>query len=335
MPTAPLLFTAPSMSAVRLALAAMATRFELLLLGDDPVHLRAAGEEALREIKRIEGMCNFYDASSELSRVNRHAAEAPVRLSGAMMRLLAECRDLVAETGGRFDPSVAPALAAWGLRHRNTPGRTPPEAELEAIRSAIGFSRIQLDEARGTIAFPDADMKLDLGGVAKGWALDEARIVLEEAGVENALLHGGTSTVIGMGRDEAQSEWQVGIEDPYSPAQENRDWILEVGLAGGALSVSGIHGKTVSLEGADHPAGHIIQPSTGRAVSGQFLALVLHSKATHADAWSTALLSDPYWSPPDNIRGTTFLKTDSGWTITAGRHWTDPSHVFTDSRRRS
>lgn len=307
------------MPSVRLAVAAMATRFELLLLGDDPVHLRAAGEEALREIRRVEGMCNFYDPSSELSRINRIAFQEPVRLTGAMTRLLGTCRSLVEETGGRFDPTVAPALASWGLRHRNTPGRTPTEAELEAIRSAIGFARIQLDEKNGAIRLPEAAMQLDLGGVAKGWAIDEARLVLEEAGVEHALLHGGTSTVVGMGRDEEGREWQVGIEDPYPTPGVERDWILEVGLRGGALSVSGIHGKSVIMRGTDEPVGHIIQPSTGRAISGRRLSLVLHAQATHADAWSTALLSDPQWNPPDTIQGTTFLKTDSGWTVTAGQ----------------
>ena len=313
------------MPSVRLALKAMATRFELLLVGDDPVHLRAAGEEALREIRRVEGMCSFYDASSELSRINRNASREQVRLSGAMARLLGTCRTLFEETGGRFDPTVAPALASWGLRHRNSPGRTPTEAELDAIRSAIGFARIQLDEENGTIRLPEAAMQMDLGGVAKGWALDEARVVLEEAGVVHALLHGGTSTVFGMGRDEAGLEWQVGIEDPYPTPGVERDWILEVGLRGGALSVSGIHGKSVTMHGTHEPVGHIIQPSTGRAVSGRRLSLVLHAQATHADAWSTALLSDPQWSPPDTIRGTTFLKTDSGWTVTGGRPPSDGS----------
>jgi thiamine biosynthesis lipoprotein len=315
------------MPSVRLALAAMATRFELLLLGEDPVHLRAAGEEALREIRRIEGMCNFYDPSSELSRVNREAADRPVRLSGAMTRLLATCRTLVDETAGRFDPTVAPALASWGLRHRNTPGRTPSPDELDAVRSSIGFARIQLDEERGAIHLPGNAMQLDLGGIAKGWALDEARFVLEEAGVEHALLHGGTSTVIGIGQDEEGAEWQVGIEDPYPSSDEARDWIMEVALAQGALSVSGIHGKAVSVKGKSDSVGHIIQPWSGRAVSGRRLSLVTHPLATHADAWSTALLADPEWSPPDTIRGTTFLKTDSGWTVTAGRPPSDGSFL--------
>lgn len=313
------------MSSVRLALDAMATRFELLLLGDDPVHLRAAGEEALREIARVETRCNFYQASSELSRINREATESAIRVSGPMLRLLMVCQSLHRETEGRFDPTVAPALARWGLRHRHTPGRIPSPDELALIRSSIGFDRILLDASNSTIRLPEASMQLDLGGIAKGWALDEASEVLLEAGVERALLHGGTSTVIGLGMDENNTPWQVGIEEPFPEPGSDRDWIFRVGLQGDALSVSGIHGKAVQVDGKDELVGHVIKPSTGEAISGKRLSIALHERATDADAWSTALLADPEWASPTSVRGTTFIKTDSGWTVTGG---TPPTSRF-------
>ena len=319
----------------RLAVRAMATRFELMLCGSDPAHLRAAGEEALREIQRIESACNFYSASSELSRINREAGQSAVRISGAMLRLLEACAGWSAESNGLFDPSVAPALARWGLRNRNDVGRIPTADELSSLQPAIGFDRIELDRQASTIRFPHPDMKLDLGGVAKGWALDEARLLLEESGVTQALLHGGTSTAIGMGRHPDGSPWRIGLEDPYHDPDNARNevsWFASMGLENEAFSVSGVHGKSFEALGlpsvtSGHARnagntttfGHVIHPATAQAISGPRVSLVRDASAARADAWSTALLADPETDPPDSVRGTTFLKTDSGWTVTAGR----------------
>lgn len=315
----------------RLAVRAMATRFELMLCGSDTAHLRAAGEEALREIRRIETACNFYNGASELSRINREAGQGAVRISGAMMRLLESCIRWSTESGGRFDPSVAPALSQWGLRNRNDRGRIPSTDELTGILPAIGCGRIELDRQASTIRFPHPDMKLDLGGVAKGWALDEARLLLEESGIQQALLHGGTSTAVGMGTDPDGKPWRIGLEDPYRASDSDRDeacWFASLELHDEAFSVSGVHGKSFqandsgdSNHGSDDTGvfGHVIHPGTGRAVSGQRVTMVRDASAARADAWSTALLADPEFDPPDSVRGTTFLKTDSGWTVTAGR----------------
>ena len=307
------------MHSIRLAMQAMATRFELLLVGEDPVHARAAGEEAMREIRRIEGMCNFYDPSSELSRINLEASQGPFRVSGMMQRLLVGCARWAAETRGRFDPTVAPALDLWGLRHRGEPGRIPTESERLELQQHLGLDRVEFDRATGTVRLPSASMKLDFGGVAKGWALDEARLILEEAGVEHALLHGGTSTAIGIGQDESGNPWRVAFEDPYLNEQPTTEWFADLTLVNAAFSVSGVHGKSFpDPDDPGSPIGHVINPLTGLAVSGRRVTLVRDACAARADAWSTALLADPSIPLPDDLRGTTFLKTDSGWTIESG-----------------
>ncbi len=316
------------METVRLAFKAMATRFEFMLLGDDPVHLRAAAEEAMREVQRVERNCNFYAKSSELSRINREAAQSPVRLSGLMLRLLSASEDLFHETSGLFDPSVAPALASWGLRHQTDSGRIPRPDQLQTLIKQIGLDGLSLDRSNRTIRFNKPGLQLDLGGIAKGWALDEARMVLEESGIERALLHGGTSTAVTIGSDAEDVPWKIGVEDPYltarskdEDASEERAWIATIPLRGGAMSVSGVQGKSFIRDDGTETIeyGHIIHPRTGRAVSGPRLSLVVGESATACDAWSTALLAAPEQDPPVRIQGTAFLKTDSGWIQTAGR----------------
>ena len=321
------------MQPVRLAFRAMATRFEFVLTGSDAVSLRAAGEEAIREVKRIEERFNFYSPASELSRVNRYAASKPVTCSGMMMRLLAACRDLHKETQGKFDPTIAPALSAWGLRARGDSGRVPSPEALETMQETIGLDHVTIDETDRTIRFRKPGIQLDMGGIAKGWALDEARLILEEAGVQSALLHGGTSTTVTIGTDHEGSPWKIGVEDPYETSTSPK-WLIAVPLVSRALSVSGVHGKSFTdASGKEQTQfGHVINPQTGRAVSGPRLAMAVADSAAACDAWSTALLASPALRLPEHVTGTAFLKTDSGWTVTAGslhRTWTVPSPLLT------
>ena len=322
------------METVRLAFRAMATRFELVLHGDDPAGLRAAGEEVQREIKRIEACCNYYNPSSELSKINREASTRNVRCSGLMMRLLLSSKEHFLATNERFDPSVAPALARWGLRNQHDKGRVPSDSVLEELRRHIGFEKVDLDQHTQTIRFHSEQVNIDLGGIAKGWALDEARVLLEESGVEHALLHGGTSTALAIGSnlgpDGDALPWKIGIEDPYEHGNPPV-WLTTVSLHANALSVSGVHGKSfVNASGQESVEyGHIINPLSGKAISGRRLALAVGKSAAACDAWSTALLAAPEQSVPDNVMGTAFLKTDSGWTVTAGM--TDTFHLSSDS----
>lgn len=316
------------METTRLAFSAMATRFEILVLDADPVHARAAAEEAKREIQRIESQCSFYSPASELSRINREAADGPVRCTAGMMRLLQTCQSLHRATGGYFDPTVAPALARWGLRHRGDAGRVPSEDERSGLVASMGFDAIELNAANRTVRFLRPDRQLDLGGIAKGWALDEARMLLEESGVENALLHGGTSTAIGMGNDPEGHPWKIGVEDPYD-VLESPSWILTIPLHDEALSVSGVQGKSFVDETGETRVeyGHVMDPLTGMAVSGRRLALALSSSAAVCDAWSTALLTQQHSTVPETVTGTALLKTDSGWTVAAGRILSEWHHA--------
>src|SRR5689334_19787335 len=102
------------MASVSLARHAMATRFELVLNGDDPVHLRAAGEQALEEIDRLERQLSLYRADSELAEVNRRAAREPVKVTPSLFRLLGQAKAVSEQTGGTFDITVAPLVRCWG-----------------------------------------------------------------------------------------------------------------------------------------------------------------------------------------------------------------------------
>jgi FAD:protein FMN transferase len=267
---------------VRLARHAMATRFELLLHGEDPVYLRAAGEEALEEIERLEEQLSFYRPSSEISDLNARAAREPMPVDPRLFRLLQRARELWQATEGAFDITVAPLLRCWGFVGGT--GRLPEPEALAAARAVTGMDRVELDEERFTVHFNAEGVMLDLGAIGKGYALERAADLLREAGVSSALLHGGTSTVVAVGVPPEEQSWSVAIQHPARPEEH----VAVVSLRDEALSVSAVHGKAFEEEG--RLLGHVIDPRTGQPVEGAQLAAVAGASATETDALSTGLL---------------------------------------------
>jgi thiamine biosynthesis lipoprotein len=277
------------MQTVKLAAMAMATRFELVVGGDeDPAWLRAAGEEALAEVRRLDGRLSFYSESSDVARVNRLAARDAVPVDTALFRLLLDCKRLHQATDGAFDVTVGPLMRCWGFAGQS-PAR-PSLDDLRAVMDGVGMHHVQLDEANRTVSFGVEGVEIDLGGVGKGFAIDEATWLLTEAGVEHAFLHGGTSSMRAWGRSPDGPSWAVAISAPLTrPDGVVSDQVLAVPrLVNRSLGVSDVRGKGFMT--ATGFAGHVLDPRTGQPVQGAGLAAVEAETAMEADALSTAML---------------------------------------------
>ena len=267
----------------------MATRFEIALHGANPVALRAAGEEALDEIDRLEAQLSLYRAGSELARLNREAHARPVRVTPGLFRLLARALELSRATGGAFDITVAPLVRCWGFMDGAENGAVPEAAALAAARAQVGSQHVELDADKFTVRFARAGVMLDLGAIGKGRAVDCAAAVLRAAGVESALIHGGTSTSFALGRQPDDAPWKVAIiapnADPSAPP------LAVVELENESLSVSAVWGRSFRV--GEKTYGHVIDPRTGAPAEGARLAAVVLSGAAETDALSTALLTAP------------------------------------------
>ncbi len=134
------------MPPLTLARHAMATRFEIVLHGGNPVALRAAGEEALEEIERLEAQLSLFRPASEIAHLNARAAREPVRVTPGLFALLQQAKKLHEESDGAFDPTIAPLVQCWGFMGGS--GHVPPPAELAAARAKVGMSLVQLDPGR-------------------------------------------------------------------------------------------------------------------------------------------------------------------------------------------
>jgi thiamine biosynthesis lipoprotein len=282
----------------------MATRFEVVLYGDNPVRLRAAGEEALDEIERLEAQLSLYRPSSEIAHLNARAAAEPVRVSASLFALLQHARELSEETEGAFDITIAPLVWCWGFMDNR--GRLPEPAALVEARANVGMELVRMDAENLTVRFRRDGVMLDLGAIGKGYAIERAAELLVEAGVTSGLIHGGTSTVHAIGHPPGAEAWMIALAAPPEKASERgqpcprgsgaqldadkavRAPIATVALRNEALSVSAVWGRCFEAEGK--VLGHVLEPRTGQPVDGALMAAVVSPSATETDALSTALL---------------------------------------------
>ena len=275
---------------LRLATRAMGTRFELVLIGDDAVRLRAAGEEALSEIEDCDRRLSLFRRDSMLSHVNRCAPFGWTQLDAELWQLLEKCNTVHRDSGGAFDPTIAPLMRAHGFR-----GTVSPGSDLELARESVGWGNVDLDDARRAVRFLHPGTSLDLGAIGKGYGIDRAASCLREANVEAALLHGGTSTAMAIGHPPGEACWRVAIGDWESgPVASLKDRALSVSAGSARTARGGI--------------GHVLNPRTGAEASGPCIAAAIAGDATTADAWSTALLVDGNLTHPD-IESTTAAGT--------------------------
>lgn len=238
----------------------MATRFEIVLHGGNPVALRAAGEEALDEIDRIEAQLSLYKPTSEIAHVNARAAREPVRVSPPVFRLLEHAQRLSAETEGAFDITIAPLVRCWGFMGGT--GRMPALLEVEESRSKVGMNLIHLDGREFTVSFARDGVMLDLGAIGKGYALERAVELLQDAGVTRAMIHGGTSTVHAIGRPPGDEPWKIAIERPQQDAAQPAELLALVPLENEAMSVSAIWGRSFQSGEKATATSLILAPAT-------------------------------------------------------------------------
>ena len=289
-----------------LSLHAMATRFELVLCGDDPVRLRAAGEQAFQEIERLERQLSFYRPDSEINWINARAAANPVRIDPRLFQLLSSCAELSKKTDGAFDITIGPLMRAWGFAGGKP--RVPSPSALEIARSVVGMDNVELCEENYTVRFKRPGVELDLGAYGKGYAIERAIAIAKENGITSALLHGGTSSVFGLGAPPLESGWKIALSAPFSKDEDlsigdsfpagasftksNEPPMIKLNNMG--LSVSAAHGKSFKANGSTY--GHVLDPRIGEPATRALAAAVTGPSASDCEALSTALLViGPSW----------------------------------------
>src|SRR2546427_2081847 len=251
----------------------------------DPVPGDGAAEAAsaaLDAIERVDRVMSLYRRDSDLSRLNREGYPGPVPLDVELLELLEQAQSLGRQTGGRFDITIKPLMDHYGF-YKDL-GFLPPEGGLAGALSRVGYGRLVVDRSAGSCFFRAPGMGVDLGGIAKGYALDRAAAALRQRGVRRGYLDLGRELLLVGEGTEAGGRWNVGIVDPLEP-----DALAEViAVPEGAVSTSALFGRSAS--GRDGRVGHILDPARGLAEKRVLQATVWSRSATRADALSTALI---------------------------------------------
>ena len=255
--------------------------YSIVAYGRDHALLRQSLKDALDEVDRLDRLMSHYKPESELTRINRLAYPGPLKIDSELFDFLDESLRYSRQSGGAFDITVGPLMKAWGFFRGE--GRMPTKAEIQAARNKIGYRHVRLDREAETISFDREGIELDLGGIAKGYAVDRAAAVLRKAGVKSALISAGGSTIYALGAPPGASAWPVRIQDPLDSTRT----ALTVRLKDRALSVSGSAEKYFELEGVRY--SHIMDPRTGRPVQGVLSVAVIADSGMAGDALDNVL----------------------------------------------
>jgi thiamine biosynthesis lipoprotein len=254
----------------------MACTYSIVVFGDDVQPLRQIVDAAFDEVDRIDRMMSHYKRDSPLSRLNREASKGPIKAEPELFDFLAECLRYSRASDGAFDITVGPLMKAWGFFRGE--GRMPSEQELSAARRSVGYQHVILNAQERTVFFDRTGVELDLGGIAKGYAVDRAVAALKQRGIMNALVSAGGSTIYGLGAPPKEVGWEVKLQDPIAPDKI----ALMVRLKDQALSVSGSYEKFFEMGGKRY--SHIMDPRTGRPVEGVLSVAVITDSCTAGDA---------------------------------------------------
>ncbi|MEN6457650.1 MAG: FAD:protein FMN transferase [Thermoguttaceae bacterium] len=241
--------------------------------------------ESLDAVEAVESQLSYFQPESGVSRINRLAAAGPVPVEPWLFELLTLAARLYAETHGAYDITSAPLWEAWGFARRA--GRIPSDQQLAEAQACVGGHLLQLDPANQCVRFGRPGMRISLGSIGKGYALDVCAERLLSLGLNDFLLHAGQSSVLVRGfraaDDDAQrAAWEIGVRDPRHPERR----LATVRLHDRAVGTSSAQFQ--SFRHAGRRYGHILDPRTGQPADNLLSATVVAPTAAMADALSTA-----------------------------------------------
>lgn len=258
---------------------AMACRFEVTLPIWDGAGVLVA-RDALDEVDRLEQQLTVFREDSEVSFINRNAASSLVRVEASLFALLMLCQELYRETDNAFDITSGRLSDCWGFVKRQ--GRIPAADELEEAKSFVGSDKLVLDRESCTIRFARPGIRINLGSIGKGYALDRIDATVRGR-VQTALLSAGSSSIRAIGSGErGYGGWVVGVRHPRS--RDRRLAVLRIRDC--AMSVSGGDEQFFEHDGKRY--GHIIDPRSGLPAKSVAGVTVIAQSAAIADALATA-----------------------------------------------
>lgn len=256
----------------------MGTLFRLVFYAPNPQAASTASDEAFARIAELNAVMSDYRDDSELTRLSQSAGGPPVPVSDDLFEVLHRSLQLSIRSGGAFDVTVGPLVRLWRRARRQK--ELPAKQQIEDYLKRVGYPRIKLDPDARTVQLLTSPMRLDLGGIAKGYACEEALKVLAKHGVDRALVDGG-GDMAASGPPPGEQGWTVAMPGPTP------DEPATILLKNAAVATSGDASQFVEIDGVRY--SHIVDPATGIGLTNRVRATVLARDGATADALASAV----------------------------------------------
>ncbi|MDP4120725.1 MAG: FAD:protein FMN transferase [Bacillota bacterium] len=238
-------------------------------------------DEAINTVLRIHNRMSAFNSESEIGKINKFAGIKSINVSKNTFRVLRSAKKFSKITDGAFDVTICPLTELWKIgRGENT---VPTSSEIEKALSLSDYRGLILNEENQSAFLKKAGQKIDLGGIAKGYAADEVKRILIQGGVKNALINLG-GNIIALGENFDHKFWTVGIQNPLAPTGE---FLGTLSVSNKTIVTSGSNERFFIKDGIRYH--HIIDPRTGApAQSGILSVTLVGNNSMEADALSTA-----------------------------------------------
>jgi thiamine biosynthesis lipoprotein len=270
----------------------MGTFAHIKAIAKDPHTAKKCVQVAFAELQKVDRRMSDYKSDSEISKVNKDAAKRSVKVSASTFEVLQKSVEFGKLSEGAFDITIAPLTELW--RSAAESNSVPTEAEISEARSKVGYEKLILDANEMTVRFAVDGMKLDLGGIAKGYAIDKAIEAMQTAGAVGGMVDvGGDIRCFGK-PPRGKNTWRIGLEDPTEPQGGDQTLasaagrvLLVLKLTNAAVATSGGYRRFVLIEGKRY--SHIMNRVSGESAEGLSSVTIIAQNATDADALATAV----------------------------------------------
>jgi FAD:protein FMN transferase len=256
----------------------MGTVYEIAAYDESSQRASKAIDQAFAEIVRLDEVLSNYKPESDLSRLNREGHFHAVKVPADLYKVIEESDKYSRLSGGKYDITVAPLVDMWKAALRGD--RVASQEEQDKLRACVGYQKIELTPP-DMVEFQSPCLRIDVGSIGKGYAVDRAVEILRANGIKNALVDAGQSSIYGMGAPPGKSSWEVHLRDPSNCVDPT------VMLSDNSVSTS--EQTPPSLLG-NETAGHIIDPENGKPLETKYALSIVARTGTETDALSTTLL---------------------------------------------
>ena len=259
----------------------MGVDFHLKFYAPNRPEAERIARAAYARVELLNGIFSDYDPSSELNRLGRAPVGEPVRVSSELFNILQRAQALARDTRGAFDITAGPSVRFW--RQARKSGQMPPIEELQAAQNRVGYQKLLLNAEHQTVTLRVAQLQLDLGGIAKGYAVDEAMAVLKANGIARAYV-AADSDLLTSGPPPGKAGWKIELRnvDEFGNLYPRTVFLKHV-----ALSTSGDTEQFVEINGRRY--SHIVDPRTGIGLTSRIQATVVAADSVTADSYATAV----------------------------------------------